>query len=106
MRASTQCAARAGSPSTVSSRQCACSRRYWASRYLASSKRSVTEGNYVVTGSSLSSWARNGAAGGPGTTPGAAPRVVRSEEHTSELQSPVHLVCRLLLEKKHPKTLR
>src|SRR5713226_4929794 len=37
---------------------------------------------------------------------------VRSEEHTSELQSPVHVVCRLLLEKKkkkkrarrHPKT--
>src|ERR1017187_9524244 len=25
---------------------------------------------------------------------------VRSEEHTSELQSPMHLVCRLLLEKK------
>src|SRR5258708_28230056 len=30
--------------------------------------------------------------------PGAAG--VRSEEHTSELQSPDHLVCRLLLEKK------
>src|SRR6266581_6529278 len=30
---------------------------------------------------------------GPGAT-------ARSEEHTSELQSPVHLVCRLLLEKK------
>src|SRR5690348_17893613 len=32
-----------------------------------------------------------------------APRsrsTARSEEHTSELQSPVHLVCRLLLEKK------
>src|SRR6266487_5119970 len=32
------------------------------------------------------------------------PRAVneaRSEEHTSELQSPVHLVCRLLLEKKN-----
>src|SRR5690348_18099342 len=29
--------------------------------------------------------------------------VVRSEEHTSELQSPVHLVCRLLLEKKNKK---
>src|SRR5690348_18180144 len=30
----------------------------------------------------------------------------RSEEHTSELQSPVHLVCRLLLEKKttQPRT--
>src|SRR5438876_8654593 len=27
-------------------------------------------------------------------------RIARSEEHTSELQSPVHLVCRLLLEKK------
>src|SRR5438876_7389729 len=26
--------------------------------------------------------------------------ITRSEEHTSELQSPVHLVCRLLLEKK------
>src|SRR5438876_10856181 len=26
--------------------------------------------------------------------------LIRSEEHTSELQSPVHLVCRLLLEKK------
>src|SRR5690348_17706379 len=27
---------------------------------------------------------------------------LRSEEHTPELQSPVHLVCRLLLEKKKP----
>src|SRR5690348_17720420 len=27
----------------------------------------------------------------------------RSEEHTSELQSPVHLVCRLLLETKNPR---
>src|SRR5258708_14733089 len=26
--------------------------------------------------------------------------IIRSEEHTSELQSPDHLVCRLLLEKK------
>src|SRR5690348_17573183 len=30
-------------------------------------------------------------------------RMKRSEEHTSELQSPVHLVCRLLLEKKKKK---
>src|SRR5207244_12487949 len=29
---------------------------------------------------------------------------VRSEEHTSELQSPDHLVCRLLLEKKKKRT--
>src|SRR5258708_21768638 len=31
---------------------------------------------------------------------------VRSEEHTSELQSPDHLVCRLLLEKKKKKNKR
>src|SRR5687768_18255825 len=30
-------------------------------------------------------------------------RVWRSEEHTSELQSRLHLVCRLLLEKKKQK---
>src|SRR2546426_11156892 len=44
--------------------------------------------------------------------PGAAGRHVaprrgngaRSEEHTSELQSPCNLVCRLLLEKKKKKT--
>src|SRR5258708_18793874 len=29
------------------------------------------------------------------------PAQMRSEEHTSELQSPDHLVCRLLLEKKN-----
>src|SRR5256885_8904177 len=28
------------------------------------------------------------------------PEAIRSEEHTSELQSPCNLVCRLLLEKK------
>src|SRR5258708_13330409 len=31
------------------------------------------------------------------------PKQKRSEEHTSELQSPDHLVCRLLLEKKKEK---
>src|SRR3989454_7522438 len=30
-------------------------------------------------------------------------RSIRSEEHTSELQSPCNLVCRLLLEKKKKK---
>src|SRR5690625_5717471 len=34
---------------------------------------------------------------------GALPTVRRSEEHTSELQSRGHLVCRLLLEKKNNK---
>src|SRR2546422_5074589 len=32
------------------------------------------------------------------------PFISRSEEHTSELQSRLHLVCRLLLEKKKKKT--
>src|SRR5437762_10292405 len=32
-----------------------------------------------------------------------AARKPRSEEHTSELQSPMYLVCRLLLEKKKTK---
>src|SRR2546426_6177106 len=49
----------------------------------------------------------------PGGSPGlcvssvqCSPPSVRSEEHTSELQSPCNLVCRLLLEKKnnHPFT--
>src|SRR5437763_13141309 len=31
-------------------------------------------------------------------------RLHRSEEHTSELQSPMYLVCRLLLEKKKKNT--
>src|SRR2546422_7705597 len=35
---------------------------------------------------------------------GAIDPVTRSEEHTSELQSRLHLVCRLLLEKKKNKT--
>src|SRR5258708_26901774 len=35
-----------------------------------------------------------------------APHGSRSEEHTSELQSPDHLVCRLLLEKKKKTTKR
>src|SRR5437879_11648410 len=45
-------------------------------------------------------WPGPTAAAGPGppaTTPTCR---TRSEEHTSELQSPMYLVCRLLLEKK------
>src|SRR6266487_6502125 len=40
----------------------------------------------------------------PWPSQGSSTRISRrSEEHTSELQSPVHLVCRLLLEKKKTK---
>src|SRR5258708_10108935 len=56
-------------------------------------------------------WRAAGTFAGPGTFQGFSPNCVRieiegcdvltrSEEHTSELQSPDHLVCRLLLEKK------
>src|SRR5256884_803176 len=38
----------------------------------------------------------------PPLTPNSCQRLARSEEHTSELQSRLHLVCRLLLEKKKP----
>src|SRR5437763_11422341 len=41
-----------------------------------------------------------GAARGAGRSWRAGAIRVRSEEHTSELQSPMYLVCRLLLEKK------
>src|SRR5690554_7252758 len=37
-------------------------------------------------------------------SPDCVPEIMRSEEHTSELQSRPHLVCRLLLEKKKKKT--
>src|SRR5690348_18348036 len=43
---------------------------------------------------------RSSATTWPSSTAPRPPRA-RSEEHTSELQSPVHLVCRLLLEKKN-----
>src|SRR5258707_1900549 len=35
---------------------------------------------------------------------GGGPGIVRSEEHTSELQSRQYLVCRLLLEKKNSRS--
>src|SRR2546422_8515923 len=37
-------------------------------------------------------------------TPDCGSKKLRSEEHTSELQSRLHLVCRLLLEKKKTQT--
>src|SRR5207244_11040670 len=45
--------------------------------------------------------AEENAFGSPALMGGNDVPVTRSEEHTSELQSPDHLVCRLLLEKKN-----
>src|SRR5256885_5952298 len=52
---------------------------------------------------------RSSAAPAPPSAPSPTPRPApwtwhRSEEHTSELQSPCNLVCRLLLEKKKKKS--
>src|SRR5687768_18281080 len=47
-------------------------------------------------------YARDGALS-ESATPGFSALEWRSEEHTSELQSRLHLVCRLLLEKKKKK---
>src|SRR5437763_13162247 len=49
-------------------------------------------------------WLLPSGASTPGGTPATEPSAPgRSEEHTSELQSPMYLVCRLLLEKKKKK---
>src|SRR2546422_6992811 len=62
----------------------------WGSRSMAT--------NRVVTAAPQRS-------GSPRAAP-VRPRARRSEEHTSELQSRLHLVCRLLLEKKTRQTAR
>src|SRR5256885_5975410 len=59
--------------------------------------RSVVDEDGVAVGLGLGhAVGRNGAARSHGV-------LDRSEEHTSELQSPCNLVCRLLLEKKKKK---
>src|SRR5438552_6026026 len=59
-----------------------------------------------ANGAAPAAWAGEPGPESGGAVPGAeevvagAVDLCRSEEHTSELQSPDHLVCRLLLEKK------
>src|SRR6478735_7333279 len=72
---------------------------------------------FSTTGSSADGWARISArtvasARRLGSITGCGPLssepadTTRSEEHTSELQSPCNLVCRLLLEKKKKNKLK
>src|SRR5258708_12956922 len=67
--------------------------------------RSVSERTILVTGGSGHLGSAIMRALGDSARPVAfdinPPNGDRSEEHTSELQSPDHLVCRLLLEKKN-----
>src|SRR2546422_8352512 len=51
-------------------------------------------------GSALGRDRRHEGCAAPRDRGGGPERALRSEEHTSELQSRLHLVCRLLLEKK------
>src|SRR5256885_5092080 len=55
---------------------------------------------YTTLFRSPTAWFVTAANGLPGRLIGHKYLGVRSEEHTSELQSPCNLVCRLLLEKK------
>src|SRR5690348_17755399 len=58
---------------------------------------------YYVRGDSLAQWTQSSWYASFAGSEARIPAGLRSEEHTSELQSPVHLVCRLLLEKKKKK---
>src|SRR5689334_24798838 len=58
---------------------------------------------YTTLFRSSSGWPRRWAAASSWATSTCATWAWRSEEHTSELQSQFHLVCRLLLEKKKKK---
>src|SRR5260370_19906884 len=57
-------------------------------------------GRYPEAGAACEQFARLDTSRQTRKTPATTCPVVRSEEHTSELQSHLNLVCRLLLEKK------
>src|SRR2546422_7484623 len=57
----------------------------------------------TATGPSRPAAAASAGASRVAPSPGGSESYARSEEHTSELQSRLHLVCRLLLEKKKEK---
>src|SRR5256885_56612 len=75
-----------------------------ARREFAMQRRTLTQILALAPAVSAASWLAGSATAAEPLFPGKAPlRIVvgyRSEEHTSELQSPCNLVCRLLLEKK------
>src|SRR5439155_3672855 len=74
--------------------------RIWARRWVALQSSSMKP---VQAGTS-SYDAKATAATADDASPGPSITSWRSEEHTSELQSRGHLVCRLLLEKKKTRT--
>src|SRR5256885_13070490 len=73
-----------------------------AERWLRAGRRSFVAGELVAVQRAEAATLR---AAGPNARwpPPPAARPPRSEEHTSELQAPCNLVCRLLLEKKNTR---
>src|SRR5690625_6458755 len=83
---------------------------YWKPRPLPCHRR--TAAGWTTPSSAVSRWPLSGIIKCGFTMCGPFPKmavvpsrrwILRSEEHTSELQSRGHLVCRLLLEKKKQK---
>src|SRR5262245_64014886 len=71
---------------------------------VSSARRSIVAVHPHVGARWTPTWGRGGPPRGGGDgPPRGGPSPPRSEEHTSELQSLRHLVCRLLLEKKKNK---
>src|SRR5256885_3207096 len=84
---------------------------YW-SRTIPPTTASTSNGSRPSTRPSTHSWARvctvfscHSSEASPTPVRPVLVRRRRSEEHTSELQSPCNLVCRLLLEKKKNQAL-
>src|SRR2546421_8489552 len=81
-------------------------RRAWVVRFTATRSSTSPESNSPSNGSLIQVRRPPGIAGTSHKTQDRTrkpPRLPRSEEHTSELQSRSDLVCRLLLEKKKKK---
>src|SRR5258708_18373947 len=77
-------------------------------RSVFSSRQPLAAGTYQLSARWHEVTENRGGVPETGVTKSRLPRLqnnapLRSEEHTSELQSPDHLVCRLLLEKKKKK---
>src|SRR2546429_6769929 len=69
-------------------------------QYAANNRCAMRNDTFVLAALRPLYWARSGSAS---RTVISSSQSTRSEEHTSELQSRLHLVCRLLLEKKKLK---
>src|SRR5687768_17884296 len=73
--------------------------------YVEEPGRAGGEAGAYGHGGAIGAGGRLGACGLRPTIGGGQPVCQRSEEHTSELQSRLHLVCRLLLEKKKKESI-